>query len=147
MADSGLPWKLISPLVGLYSLASSRATVDLPLPLSPASATISCSPMVRLKSSTACRVRLLDSALPILKCRVRFSVRSSDAVPAWADGAPDSAGAGAGGAAGKAVSRIAARGGWPAAGSVMAWLLPRVQEAPDERAVHLVQRRRLDLAP
>src|SRR5689334_9279281 len=141
MADSGLPWKLISPLVGLYSLASRRATVDLPLPLSPASATISCSPMVRLKSSTACRVRLLDSALPILKCRVRFSVRSSAAVPAWADSAPDSAGAGA--SAGKAVSRIAARGGRPVAGSVMARLLPVVQEAPDERAVHLVQRGRL----
>ena len=41
--------------------------VDLPLPLSPASATISRSPMASVTSSTACRVRR-DSAPPILKC-------------------------------------------------------------------------------
>ena len=52
--------------------------VDLPLPLSPASATISRSPMVKLTSSTACSVRR-DSALPILKCLVRCSVLSSSA--------------------------------------------------------------------
>src|SRR6516225_7779008 len=50
--------------------------VLLPLPLSPASATISRAPMARLTSSTACRVRR-DSALPILKCLVSRSVRNS----------------------------------------------------------------------
>ena len=52
----------------------------LPLPLSPASATISRSPMARLMSSTACSVRR-DSVLPILKCLVSASVLSSGAVP------------------------------------------------------------------
>src|SRR5215470_5821107 len=50
--------------------------VLLPLPLSPASATISRSPMAKLTSSTACRVRR-DHAFPILKWRVSRSVRSS----------------------------------------------------------------------
>src|SRR5579859_1342332 len=50
--------------------------VLLPLPLSPASATISREPMVRFTSSTACRMRR-DSALPILKCLLSASVRSS----------------------------------------------------------------------
>src|SRR5215469_5769424 len=50
--------------------------VLLPLPLSPASATICRSPSEMLTSSTACSVRR-DSALPILKCRVSPSVRSS----------------------------------------------------------------------
>src|SRR6516162_9489400 len=50
--------------------------VLLPLPLSPASATISRAPMARLTSSTACRVRR-DSAFPILKCLVSRSVLSS----------------------------------------------------------------------
>src|SRR5215813_6966115 len=50
--------------------------VLLPLPLSPASATISRAPMARLTSSTACRVRR-DSAPPILKCLVSRSVLSS----------------------------------------------------------------------
>src|SRR5277367_6407529 len=72
----------MSPLVGLYSLASSRAIVLLPLPLSPARATISRSPMSRLTSSTACRVRR-DSAPPILKCLLSPAVRSS-AAPSWA---------------------------------------------------------------
>src|SRR5580698_7044112 len=53
--------------------------VLLPLPLSPASATISRSPMSRLTSSTACRVRR-DSAPPILKCLLSPSVRNSDPV-------------------------------------------------------------------
>src|SRR5215471_8170996 len=50
--------------------------VLLPLPLSPASATISRAPMARLTSSTACRVRR-DSGPPILKCLVSRSVLSS----------------------------------------------------------------------
>src|SRR6516162_9006321 len=50
--------------------------VLLPLPLSPASATISRAPMAMLTSSTACRVRR-DIAFPILKCLVSRSVRSS----------------------------------------------------------------------
>src|ERR1700722_10444104 len=54
--------------------------VLLPLPLSPARATISRSPMARLTSSTACRSRR-DSALPILKCLLSPSVRSSGPVP------------------------------------------------------------------
>src|SRR5215468_1054766 len=105
--------------------------------------------MVRLTSSTACRVRL-DIALPILKCRVRPSVRSSVPVPSWADGAPESAGAGAPeGATGRgstgpgpgAAGPGPGAAGWTrrAAGSPMARLLPGVQEAPDERAVHLIQ--------
>src|ERR1700722_2849372 len=53
--------------------------VDLPLPLSPASATISRSPIWKFTSSTACRVRL-DSAPPILKCLLRCSARSSGVV-------------------------------------------------------------------
>src|ERR1035437_5432562 len=76
MPDSGLPWKSISPLVGLYTLASSLAMVLLPLPLSPASATISRSPMDRLTSSTACRVRR-ESPPPIWKCLVSPAVLSS----------------------------------------------------------------------
>src|SRR3984885_9245791 len=56
--------------------------VLLPLPLSPARATISRSPMSRLTSSTACRVRR-DSAPPILKCLLSPAVRSS-AAPSWA---------------------------------------------------------------
>src|SRR5215469_5168952 len=50
--------------------------VLLPLPLSPASATISRAPMARLTSSTACRVRR-DSIPPTLKCLVSRSVLSS----------------------------------------------------------------------
>src|SRR5262252_6099047 len=50
--------------------------VLLPLPLSPASATISRAPMARLTSSTACRV-WRDSTPPILKCLVSRSVLSS----------------------------------------------------------------------
>src|SRR5215472_12796385 len=50
--------------------------VLLPLPLSPASATISRAPMARLTSSTACRVRR-DSGPPILKCLVSWLVLSS----------------------------------------------------------------------
>src|SRR5439155_9613435 len=87
----GWPSNQISPPVGRYSLASSRAMVLLPLPLSPASATISRSPISRLTSSTACRVRR-DSALPILKCLVRRSVRSSGSVipaPSRVQEAPD----------------------------------------------------------
>src|ERR1700722_710485 len=62
--------------------------VLLPLPLSPARATISRSPMSRLTSSTACRVRR-DSAPPILKCLLSPAVRSSGPVlvssgPSWA---------------------------------------------------------------
>src|ERR1700729_4172252 len=53
--------------------------VDLPLPLSPARATISRWPIWKLTSSTACRVRL-DSAPPILKCLLRCSARSSGVV-------------------------------------------------------------------
>src|SRR5215471_2701519 len=53
--------------------------VLLPLPLSPASATISRAPMARLTSSTACRVRR-DSIPPTLKCLVSRSVRSSGSV-------------------------------------------------------------------
>src|ERR1700679_2926434 len=53
--------------------------VDLPLPLSPASATISRWPIWKFTSSTACRVRL-DSAPPILKCLLRCSARSSGVV-------------------------------------------------------------------
>src|SRR5580692_2876561 len=56
--------------------------VLLPLPLSPASATISRSLMSRLTSSTACRVRR-DSAPPILKCLLSPSVRSSAPALAW----------------------------------------------------------------
>src|SRR6202020_2064568 len=75
------PWKKISPAVGVYSLASSRAMVLLPLPLSPARATISRSPMSRLTSSTACRVRR-DSAPPVLKCFLSPAVRAG-AAPSW----------------------------------------------------------------
>src|SRR5262249_882954 len=104
--------------------------------------------MVRPMSSTACRVRL-GSALPILKCRCRPSGRSSAPVPGWSDGAADSTGARA--PAGKAAPASPAPGpGAPprrAAGSLMARLLPLVQEAPDERAVHLVQLGGLHLAP
>src|SRR5262245_66490231 len=104
--------------------------------------------MLRPMSSTACRVRL-DSALPILKCRVRPSVRSSAPVPGCPDGAADSTGARA--PAGKAAPASPAPGpGAPprrAAGSLMARLLPLVQEAPDERAVHLVQLGGLHLPP
>src|SRR5215471_7173137 len=50
--------------------------VLLPLPLSPASATISRAPMARLTSSTACRVRR-DNGPPILKCLVSRSDLSS----------------------------------------------------------------------
>src|SRR5580692_8096524 len=53
--------------------------VDLPLPLSPARATISRWPIWKFTSSTACSVRL-DSAPPILKCLVRCSARSSGVV-------------------------------------------------------------------
>src|SRR5690242_1723499 len=49
--------------------------VLLPLPLSPASATISRAPMARLTSSTACRV-WRENAPPILKCLVSRSVLS-----------------------------------------------------------------------
>ena len=56
-----------------------RAMVDLPLPLSPASATISRSLMPKLTSSTACKVRW-DSAPPILKCLVRCSTRSKSVI-------------------------------------------------------------------
>src|SRR5262249_44221288 len=104
--------------------------------------------MVRVTSSTACRLRL-ENALPILKCRVRPSVRSSGPVPAWADGTPESTGARA--SAGKAAPPFPAPGpGAPprrAAGSLIRPALPLVQEAPDERAVHLVQLRRLHLPP
>src|SRR6266568_8395064 len=50
--------------------------VLLPLPLSPASATISRSLILRFALSTACSV-LRENALPIWKCRVSLSVRSS----------------------------------------------------------------------
>src|SRR5215468_8671844 len=50
--------------------------VLLPLPLSPASATISRAPMARLTSSTACRVRR-ENTPPTLKCLVSRSVLSS----------------------------------------------------------------------
>src|SRR6202020_585290 len=112
------PWKKISPAVGVYSLASSRAMVLLPLPLSPARATISRSPMARLTSSTACRVRR-DSALPILKCLVRCSVRSGALLRASGQEAAPLGGAGGvqGGRVVLAdVHDLRAAGGEPAAG-------------------------------
>src|SRR5882724_10879309 len=56
-------------------MASSRAMVLLPLPLSPARATISRSLITRSALSTACRL-VRENALPMVKCRVSFSVRS-----------------------------------------------------------------------
>src|ERR1700730_11812576 len=56
-------------------MASSRAMVLLPLPLSPASATISRSLITRSALSTACRL-VRENALPMVKCLVSFSVRS-----------------------------------------------------------------------
>src|SRR6266849_1664670 len=55
-------------------MASNRAMVLLPLPLSPASATISRSLISRSALSTACRL-VRENALPMVKCRVSFSVR------------------------------------------------------------------------
>src|SRR5712664_3777274 len=56
-------------------MASSRAMVLLPLPLSPASATISRSLITRSALSTACKL-VRENALPMVKCRVSFSVRN-----------------------------------------------------------------------
>src|SRR6204780_3716836 len=81
MPDSGSPPQKISPAPGREVLASSRAMVLLPLPLSPASATISCRPMARLTSSTACSVRRFRPP-PIWKSRDSPSVRSSGSDPA-----------------------------------------------------------------
>src|SRR5581483_6882588 len=87
--------------------------VDLPLPLSPARATISRSPMASDTSSTACRVRR-DSVPPTLKCLVSPSVRSS---ASWGG---------------------CAAGGSVAVASVIVGT-PVVQQAPDVHAVHRVQ--------
>src|ERR1700722_8396453 len=65
--------------------------VDLPLPLSPASATISRSPMLKLTSSTACRVRR-DSAPPILKYLAKCSARSSSVLGCGASPGPGRSG-------------------------------------------------------
>src|SRR5258705_2178544 len=120
--------------------------VLLPLPLSPARATISRSPISRLTSSTACRVRRA-SAFPILKCLLSPSVRSSGAAPAWADSslmaaafvgghAPRGA---AGGPAAHAVGGGAGGGGSVAEG--LGWLLGlpmgrAVQEGADLHPGH-----------
>src|SRR5258705_6367209 len=115
--------------------------VLLPLPLSPARATISRSPISRLTSSTACRVRRA-SAFPILKCLLSPSVRSSGAAPAWADSslmaaafvgghAPRGA---AGGPAAHAVGGGAGGGGSVAEvlGWLVGWPMGRtVQQAAD----------------
>src|SRR5436190_1991734 len=66
----------MSPRVGESTRASSRATVLLPLPLSPTRATISRSRMVRSNSSTACRV-CLENNPPRPKWRVRSTARRS----------------------------------------------------------------------
>src|SRR5712672_2967421 len=120
--------------------------VLLPLPLSPARATISRSPMSRLTSSTACRVRR-DSAFPILKCLVSPAVRSSGAAPSWAGASLIAAaflrghaprGAAAGRHAAHAAGGGAGRRGTVA--EILIWpVVWTVQEAPDLHRPGLVE--------
>src|ERR1700730_9007919 len=73
---SARPRNRIFPPVGLYMRAMRRAIVLLPLPLSPTSTTISCSPIARSTPSTAWSTRC-EKMPPRRKCLVRPTTSNS----------------------------------------------------------------------